>query len=70
MPRFAINIRVLYPEHALVDRIGAATRDGFVAVEVRGTCAVDAGKLRRAHHDACSRVALMNTPVGGFTGGE
>ncbi|MFO0207635.1 MAG: hydroxypyruvate isomerase, partial [Betaproteobacteria bacterium] len=36
MPRFAANLSMLYPEHALVDRVAAAARDGFAAVEVQG----------------------------------
>ena len=70
MPRFAANISLLYPEHALVDRIGAATRDGFAAVEVQGPYAVEASELRRALQDAKSRLVLMNAPVGEFAGGE
>ncbi len=70
MPRFAANISLLYPEHALVDRIGAAARDGFAAVEVQGPYAVAPGELRRALHDASSRLVLMNAPVGESGGGE
>ena len=70
MPRFAANISLLYPEHALLDRIGAAARDGFAAVEVQGPYAVDADEFRRALQDARTRLVLMNAPVGDFAGGE
>ncbi len=42
MPRFAANISTLYPEHPLLDRVGAAARDGFAAVEVQSPYAVAA----------------------------
>jgi hydroxypyruvate isomerase len=70
MPRFAANISLLYPEYALVDRVGEATRDGFAAVEVQGPYTADASELRRALQDAKSRLVLMNAPVGDFAGGE
>ena len=70
MPRFAANISLLYPEHELLDRIGAAARDGFAAVEVQGPYAVEAGEFLRALQDARTRLVLMNAPVGDFAGGE
>ena len=70
MPRFAANISLLYPEHGLLDRIGAAARDGFAAVEVQSPYAVEAGEFLRALQDARTRLVLMNAPVGDFAGGE
>jgi 2-dehydrotetronate isomerase len=66
MPRFAANLSTLYPEHALVDRVGAAARDGFAAVEVQGPYAVPAEELRRALTDARLQLVLMNAPQGGL----
>lgn len=70
MPRFAANVSMLYPEHELVDRIAAAARDGFAAVEVQGPYAVDASEFRRALDDAAAQLVLMNAAVGDFPGGE
>ncbi|HQR75189.1 MAG TPA: TIM barrel protein [Burkholderiaceae bacterium] len=70
MPRFAANVSLFYPEHPLVDRIGAAARDGFAAVEVQGPYSVEASELQRALRDARTRLVLMNAPVGDSIGGE
>jgi len=70
MPRFAANVSLLYPEHPLLDRIGAAARDGFAAMEVQAPYAVAATEFRRALADARCEAVLMNAPVGGFAGGE
>lgn len=70
MPRFAANISLLYPEHALVQRIEAAARDGFTAVEVQFPYAVDAAEFRRALDAARAEAVLINAPVGDFAGGE
>lgn len=70
MPRFAANISLLYPEHALVDRISAAARDGFAAVEVQAPYAVAAEDYRRALADARVEAVLINAPAGDAAAGE
>jgi 2-dehydrotetronate isomerase len=70
MPRFAANISLLYPELAMVDRIGAAARDGFAAIEVQSPYQVEAAEFRRAAEAAQAQLVLMNAPVGDFAGGE
>jgi hydroxypyruvate isomerase len=70
MPRFAANISLLYPEHALVERIDAAARDGFAAVEVQFPYGVEAAEFRRATDSAHVRLVLVNAPVGEAGGGE
>jgi hydroxypyruvate isomerase len=70
MPRFAANLSTLYPEHALLERVGAAARDGFAAIEVQAPYAVDSGQMRRALDDARVRLVLMNAPQGDFDAGE
>jgi hydroxypyruvate isomerase len=70
MPRFAANVSLLYPEYSLVDRIGAAARDGFAAVEVQSPYGIEAREFRRALDDARVSSALINAPVGDFVGGE
>ncbi len=64
MPRFAANISLLYPEFPLDQRIAAAARDGFAAIEVQFPYAVAAAEFRRALDDARTRLVLLNTPVG------
>lgn len=70
MPRFAANVSTLYPEHPLLDRIGAAARDGFAAVEVQSPYAVAAHEFRRALHEARTALVLMNAPQGDMDAGE
>ena len=70
MPRFAANISTLYPEHTLLDRVGAAARDGFAAVEVQSPYAVAADALRDALREARVEIVLMNAPQGDMDAGE
>lgn len=70
MPRFAANISMMYPEHSLLGRIGAAARDGFAAVEVQGPYEVDAEDFARALREARVRLVLMNAPAGDAAAGE
>lgn len=70
MPRFAANVSTLYPEHALLDRIGAAARDGFAAVEVQSPYATPATEFARALRDARVEAVLMNAPQGDMDAGE
>lgn len=70
MPRFAANLSTLYPEHRLLDRIGAAARDGFAAVEVQGPYEVEAAEFRRALDDAGVQLVLMNAPAGDAAAGD
>lgn len=70
MPRFAANLSTLYPEHALLERVAAAARDGFAAAEVQSPYAVEAAEFRRALHDARMQLVLMNAPQGDYEAGE
>jgi hydroxypyruvate isomerase len=70
VPRFAANLSTLYPELELLERIGAAARDGFAAVEVQAPYAVDAAAFRCALREARVQLVLLNAPAGDFSGGE
>jgi hydroxypyruvate isomerase len=70
MPRFAANVSMMYPEHALIHRIDAAARDGFAAIEVQGPYEVSAPEFRRALDDNALRLVLMNAPGGNAAAGE
>jgi hydroxypyruvate isomerase len=70
MPRFAANISTLYPEHSLLDRIGAAARDGFAAIEVQSPYAAKASDLRRALTETRMQIVLMNAPQGDMEAGD
>jgi hydroxypyruvate isomerase len=70
MPRFAANLSLLYPEHAFLDRFGAAARDGFAAVEYLFPYAHAPGLLaaRLAEHGL--QQVLFNAPPGDWDAGE
>jgi len=70
MPRFAANLSTMYPEHSLLDRIGAAAQDGFAAVEVQGPYETAAEEFRRALRDAGVELVLMNAPGGSAAANE
>lgn len=70
MPRFAANLSMLYPEHAFLDRLNAAARDGFAAVEClfpyEYPPATWAARLRS---EGLQQV-LINAPAGDWGAGE
>ncbi len=70
MPRFAANLSLMYPEHAFLDRFGAAAADGFAAVEFLFPYEVPAGEIasRLAAHGL--QQALFNAPPGDWALGE
>jgi len=70
MPRFAANISTMYPEHALLERIGAAAADGFAAVEVQGPYAASPDDFARALRQASVHLVLMNAPAGNPDAGD
>jgi hydroxypyruvate isomerase len=70
MPRFAANISMLYPEHPLLERIGASARDGFAAVEVQAPYAATADDFARSLREARVELVLMNAPAGNADAGE
>ena len=54
----------------MVDRIDAASHDGFAAIEVQSPYQVEAAEFRRATEAARAQLVLINAPVGDFAGGE
>jgi hydroxypyruvate isomerase len=68
MPRFAANISLLYPEWPLIDRVAAAARDGFAAIEVQQPYEVADAEWRRALDAARVQAVLINAPAGAERG--
>lgn len=64
MPRFSANLGFLWPELALLDRIDAAARAGFRAIELHWPYDVPAQELREAAARHRLSVLALNTPVG------
>lgn len=61
---------MLYPEHALLDRIGAAARDGFAAARSQAPYEVSAAEFCRALDEAGTELVPMNAPAGDAAIGE
>jgi hydroxypyruvate isomerase len=70
VPRFAANVTLLYPDVPLRDRVAAAARDGFTAVEVQFPYELAAAEMRRALRDARVGLVLLNAPAGAAASGE
>ncbi|MBB4845704.1 hydroxypyruvate isomerase [Paucibacter oligotrophus] len=70
MPRFAANLSMLYPEHALVDRFAAAAADGFEAVEILFPYELAAAEFATLLKRYGLHLALFNAPPGDWAAGE
>ena len=64
MPTLAANITLLFREVPLAERIGAAARAGFRAIECLWPYEIDPGDFRAQADAHGIAVALINTPLG------
>ncbi|MBB3194184.1 hydroxypyruvate isomerase family protein [Roseateles terrae] len=70
MPQFAANISWLYPDLPFLDRIAAAARDGFTAVECTFPYDRPLRVLQDRLNEALMHLVLMNAPSGDWAAGE
>ena len=70
MPKFSVNLSMLYQEHAFLDRFAAAAADGFTGVEYLGPYQEAPEAVASALSDAGLTQALFNLPSGNWAGGE
>lgn len=70
MPKFSANLSFLYPEVPLLERIAAAARDGFPAVEYLGPYDHSPEEVADALAASGVEQALFNIPSGDWGGGE
>jgi hydroxypyruvate isomerase len=70
MPKFAANLSMMYPEHALLDRFAAASRDGFEAVEYLFPYEFAAKDIGARLRDHGLEQVLFNAPPGDWVAGE
>jgi 2-dehydrotetronate isomerase len=66
----AANLSMLYPEHAFLDRFGAAAADGFAAVEYLFPYAHEPDVLAGALKQHGLVQALFNAPPGGLNASD
>ncbi len=69
MPRFSANIATMFTQSPLLDRVAAASKAGFKAVEFQFVHDLDPKDLRRAKDDAGVAVSVFNLPQGDLTSG-
>ncbi len=70
MLRFSANISTLFAALPVVERIQAAARAGFKAVEMQFPYDLPAATLRDATKQVGVEFVLINIPAGDFAGGE
>jgi hydroxypyruvate isomerase len=70
MPRLSANLSWLYPEHPFLERIAAAARDGFAAVEMNAPYGDPPAEIAARLRDADIAAVLINTPAGDASLGE
>lgn len=70
MPKFAANLSFLYADLPFLDRIAAAARDGFPAVEYVSPYDFPEEEVAAALKAANVQQALFNLPAGDWAGGE
>lgn len=70
MPRLAANLTLFYPQHAFLERFGAAAADGFKAVEFMSPFEHRAADVRARLDEYGLTLALFNAPAGDAAKGE
>jgi hydroxypyruvate isomerase len=70
MPRFAVNLSMLFTEHPFLDRFEHAAKAGFEAVEFLFPYAHPAEEIRQRLDDNGLTLVLHNLPAGDWEAGE
>lgn len=70
MPKFAANISMLFTELPFLDRIPAAKKAGFEAIEILFPYQTSAQDIRDALQISGLPLVLINTPPPNWTGGD
>ncbi len=69
MPRFSANISMLFREHEIADRMRAARRAGFEAIEVQFPYGIAVEDWLDGKRRTRMRIALFNIPAGDLASG-
>ena len=70
MPRLIDNISTMFREHALIDRVMAAKRAGFAAVECQAPYEAPAAEWAQALEEADIPLVHINTSMGDVAAGD
>ena len=70
MPRFAANLTMLFNELPMLERFGAAARNGFAGVEMLFPYAFDCDALAEQLRVHALQLVLHNLPAGDWDAGE
>jgi hydroxypyruvate isomerase len=69
-PILSPNLSMIFPEHAFVDRLGAAARAGFTHVEFQFPYECSAEEIASQIEQHKLKLVMFNLPAGDFAGGE
>jgi hydroxypyruvate isomerase len=70
MPKFSANLGFLWPDRPMLDRVAAAARAGFKAVELHWPYDIPAERMRGACRAHSLELLGLNTPVGDAAKGD
>lgn len=70
MPKFAVNLSMLFTEAPFLERFALARAAGFDAVEVQFPYDYDVNDIKRSLDEEDLHLVLFNLPAGDFAGGE
>jgi hydroxypyruvate isomerase len=70
MPKFSANLGFLWPDRPLLERIDAAAKAGFKAIELHWPYATPAGEVRQRCADRGVILLGINTPLGNAEKGD
>jgi len=70
MPRLAANLNFLYGEHSYLNRVDAAARDGFKAVEMQTPYDFPVADVRARLEASAVELCLINMHMGDPKKGE
>lgn len=64
MPKFIVNISLIFTEHTLLDQFRIAQKHGFCGVEILNPYETQASEITRASQDTDCPIHLINVPFG------
>ncbi len=70
MPRFSVNLTMLFAERPFLERFEAAARSGFTAVEYMFPYAEDIGAIEHTLQEFRLSQVLFNLPAGNWQAGD
>ena len=70
MPKFSVNLSMMFQEAPFMDRFGAAAKAGFKAVEFMFPYEYSVAELQKVLADNDQKLVLFNMPAGNWAAGD